>query len=401
MGRVARSLRARRSVSKPEMPGMRTSEIIIPTSSVRSSSNACSPEGARTVSKPCPLKNELSRLRWVASSSTMRMRGALRGFFAASAGMSSVFGHQLEVSDSEDCALRLIGQALNLPAMSQHNLLHDSQAEAGPFFVGGDIRFEDFQALAGRHSRSIVPNFQGTFGSASSAANDLDFTARIHGLSGVEQKVEQRLPKQLLIGLDREVIAGNLELDVFLLDVVIQGAHNFANDRTETDRGAAHLARTRKVDELIQLGCDAIGFIDNFERFCPNFGQSFLLLGNHLRQAANDIERVARFMGQSGGGQIHLLEVRVQLAGPQQTHLQLRGAAKITPGQGQADHGNGCETANDHAHPEILMAGPEEVFRRHANGQAVQASGLKQGPIFLLAHPGRAPTAWPFGSVRG
>src|SRR5207302_7234782 len=115
---------------------MRTSEIIIPTSSVRSSSNACSPEGARTVSKPCPLKNELSRLRWLASSSTMRMRGALRGFFAASAGMSSVFGHQLEVSDSEDRALRLIGQALNLPPVSQDNLLHDSEPKAGPSFVG-------------------------------------------------------------------------------------------------------------------------------------------------------------------------------------------------------------------------------------------------------------------------
>src|SRR5438270_11187841 len=181
----------------------------------------------------------------------MRMRGALREVFAASAGMSSVFGHQLEVSDSEDRALRLIGQALNLPPVSQDNLLHDSEPKAGPFFVGRDVRFENFQALAGRYSRSIVPNFQGTFGSASSAANDLDFTARIHGLSGIQQKVEQRLPKQLLIGLDGEVIAGNLELEVFLLDVVIQGAHNVANDRTDTDRGAAHLARTRKVDELI------------------------------------------------------------------------------------------------------------------------------------------------------
>ena len=86
--------------------------------------------------------------------------------------------------------------------MSQDNLLHDSQAEAGPFFVGRDVRFENFQALAGRYSRSIVPNFQGTFGSASSAANDLDFTARIHGLSGIQQKVEEELSRRLILRLN-------------------------------------------------------------------------------------------------------------------------------------------------------------------------------------------------------
>src|SRR5438045_5283374 len=286
---VARSLRARRSVSKPEMPGMRTSEIIMLMSSLRSSSNACSPELASIVSKPWPLKKESSRLRWLASSSTMRMRGALRGIFAASAAMSSALRYELQVSKAEDRALRLVGQAFDVPPVSEHNLLHDRQAQAGPFFMRGDIRLENFQALTGRHSVAIVANFEGGFRSVCPAANDLDFAAWIHRLSRIQQKVEQRLPKQLLVGLNDQLIAGDVELNIFLLNVVIQRPHYLADHSAKTDCRATHFARARKVDEFVQLGRDPVGFIDNFRRFCPNLRRSFLLFGDHLREAPDDI----------------------------------------------------------------------------------------------------------------
>src|SRR5882724_7284228 len=60
---------------------MRTSEIIMVNSSVRSTSKACSPDETGDVSKPWPVRKEFSKLRCPASSSTIRMRGAfgLRG----------------------------------------------------------------------------------------------------------------------------------------------------------------------------------------------------------------------------------------------------------------------------------------------------------------------------------
>src|SRR6185503_8849161 len=137
-GRTVCSWRARRSVSRPEIPGMRTSEIIMLNSPPRSTSSARSPEGTGTVSKPCVFRNESSRLRWPASSSTIRTRGVFDGVLAASGGMTGTF-RQPQVGDAEQGAVRLVGQAFDLPAVRQHDLLNDGKAETGAFLVGCEI----------------------------------------------------------------------------------------------------------------------------------------------------------------------------------------------------------------------------------------------------------------------
>src|SRR5580765_7599840 len=134
-------------VSKPEIPGMRTSEIIIPTSWSRRTWRACSPEETVVVSNPCPVRNEVSKLRWLASSSTISTRGSLREVFPPSGGMASNPGHELEMSDAEDRTVRFVTQTFDLPAMSEHILTHHGQAQASALFVSGDVGFEDFGSL--------------------------------------------------------------------------------------------------------------------------------------------------------------------------------------------------------------------------------------------------------------
>src|SRR5579883_993925 len=75
-GRDACSSRAWRRVSNPDIPDMRTSEIIIAKEPARNAASAWSPEETDTVSNPWLLRNESSRLRWPGSSSTTRIRCA-------------------------------------------------------------------------------------------------------------------------------------------------------------------------------------------------------------------------------------------------------------------------------------------------------------------------------------
>src|ERR1043165_6578825 len=142
---------------------MRTSEIIMPNFSVRSISNARSPESASTVSKPWLRKKESSRLRWPASSSTIRMRGAGRLFLRTSGGTPAtlaVSGRQFQVSDAEDGAGWVVGPALNFPAVRQDCLLHDGQTQSGPFLVRREVRLENLAPALGRNARAVVAHFQ-------------------------------------------------------------------------------------------------------------------------------------------------------------------------------------------------------------------------------------------------
>src|SRR5208283_762957 len=75
--------------SRPERPGMRTSEIIMLKPPARRVSRACSPDATVTVSKPWLRRKESSRLRCPGSSSTIRMRGPLAPFLRASEAIDS------------------------------------------------------------------------------------------------------------------------------------------------------------------------------------------------------------------------------------------------------------------------------------------------------------------------
>src|SRR5271154_7136647 len=137
MGKEPCSWRARRSVSRPVNPGMRTSEIIMLIFCSRRTCRARSPEETGTVLKPWLERKESSRLRWAASSSTMRRRGVFE--LEDSGGMLLILILDFKVRDAEERPGRFIGQAFDLPAVGQDDLLHDGQAQAGAFRMGGKV----------------------------------------------------------------------------------------------------------------------------------------------------------------------------------------------------------------------------------------------------------------------
>ena len=141
-------------------------------------------------------------------------------------------------------------------------------------------------------------------------------------MDGVEDQVEKRLAQKLFVGLDDDRLHQDLQLDFLFLDVVIQGAGDFAGDGAEIGGGAADFARAGVIDEFVQLGGDAVGFIDDLAGLGGDFGRGALLFGDDLGQAANDVEGIASFVGQAGGGEVQFLEVEVLFAGADKAQLQ-------------------------------------------------------------------------------
>ena len=64
------------------------------------------------------------------------------------------------MADAEDGALRLVGEALDFPAMGQDDLLDHGEAQSGTLLVRGEIRLENFLAAFGRHTGAVIADFQ-------------------------------------------------------------------------------------------------------------------------------------------------------------------------------------------------------------------------------------------------
>src|SRR5215468_4326063 len=171
------------------MPGMRTSEIIMLISSERSTARACSPEATGLVSKPCVFRKESSKLRWPASSSTIRMRGPFGALLTDSVGITSRFSNGFQVADTKNRAARFMRTAFDFPTMSQHDLLHHGQAQTSAFLVSGEVRFEDIFSMLRQDPRTIVAHFNERFRGAHFAGHDLDFTVGFRRLDGVKQEI--------------------------------------------------------------------------------------------------------------------------------------------------------------------------------------------------------------------
>src|SRR5881397_3378093 len=207
MGSAARCLRARRSVSRPEMPGMRTSEIIIAMSSVRSTSSARSPEGATMVSKPWLFRNESRRLRWPGSSSTIRIRGfSAVGIFTAEAlrwrlRSGSRFRSDFQMCNPQDSTFGFVWQTLNFPPVGRNDLLHDCQPKAGAGLSHGDVGLEDLSAVFGRNAGPIITNIECS-GTVPAVSQDLNRAIRLNRLDRVEHQVKERLAQELFVRLD-------------------------------------------------------------------------------------------------------------------------------------------------------------------------------------------------------
>src|ERR1700759_4774079 len=113
--------RARRSVSRPEIPGMRKSEIIMSTGRLASTFNAFSPESTVIVSKFWLRRKESSRGRCGASSSAIRSVGCGEVAGAEVTDKFSGLG-EFDVRDAEDGAAWFVGEACDFPAMCQDDL---------------------------------------------------------------------------------------------------------------------------------------------------------------------------------------------------------------------------------------------------------------------------------------
>jgi hypothetical protein len=116
------------------------------------------------------------------------------------------------------------------------------------------------------------------------------------------------------------------QFDFLFLNVVGQRAHDLVHDGIQRELRAADFARARVVDEFVQLRGDLVGFVHDGADFFPDFRRGFGLFGNHLGHAADDVERVAGFMRQAGGGQVHFPEVRIQFAGADEADLKFGGS---------------------------------------------------------------------------
>ena len=164
----------------------------------------------------------------------------------------------------------------------------------------------------------------------------------------LSSRLNKNLAQQLFVGLDGNRVAAGLDPEFLLLDVVSQGAHDFVDGGVQRDFRAADFARTRVIDEFIQLGGDLVGFVHDGARFFADvLRRRAGLFGKHLRHAADDVERIAGFVREAGGGQVHFPEVRIQFAGADEADLQFRRFGKVAPGQPGADGGNGGQKDDD------------------------------------------------------
>src|SRR4051812_13386444 len=98
----------------------------------------------------------------------------------------------LNMIDAEKRAFWLVGRTRNLPAVGEDDLLDDGKAKASPLFICREIGFENFCAMLGRHTRTIVANFDIGIGRSRLAESQFDIAAVIDRLNGVEHEIKQR-----------------------------------------------------------------------------------------------------------------------------------------------------------------------------------------------------------------
>src|ERR1051325_2720685 len=228
---------------------MRTSEIIMSTGFVASAWSAFSPESTVIVSKFWLFRNDSSRLRCGASSSTMRSVGRLpEAALAVTDGGSSC--GEFDVRDAEDRAAWFVGEACDFPAMSKDDLLHHSKAESSPLLVGGEVGLENLLTLLGGHAGAVVANFNDGAAPIFAIPGHFNFAAAIGGLHRVEQEVEQALAQQLFVSFDRWKFFLHAQAQHFFFEIELQGAAHFADHFSKRDHRRPNFARTGIVDEF-------------------------------------------------------------------------------------------------------------------------------------------------------
>src|SRR5205085_77263 len=124
---------------------------------------------------------------------------------------------------------------------------------------------------------------------------------------------------------------------LLFLDVVIKRANDFVENRMGGQLRGPNLAWARVVDEFIQLRGHFVGFMDDVAGFFADLRLGLGPFGNHLRQTTDDVERVAGFVSETGSGDVHFLEVGIQLAGAKEPKLERKLATTSHPGEAGTD----------------------------------------------------------------
>src|ERR1035437_8980688 len=292
-----------------------------------------------------------------------------------------------QVRDAEDRAFGFVGQARDFPAMREDDLRDDGEAEAGAFLVRGEIGFENFLPVFGRHAVAVVADFQQCFGGTGAAHSNFYLSAFAHGLDGVEEQIEQHLAQELFVGFDGERVAAGFHAKFLFLDVKVQGADDFAGGGGERDFRAADFARARVVDELGELRGDFVGLVHDGFGLGADFGRGVGQARNHLGHAANEVERIARLVREAGGGEVQFLEVRIQFARAHEADLEFGGLAGVAPGEAGTERGDAGEKADDAAQPEVARADGAVIFRGHGEDESVQFALGDERLKFGLGHP--------------
>src|SRR5262249_18739864 len=122
---------------------------------------------------------------------------------------------QFHVTDAKDGAPGFVCEACDIPTVGEDDLLDDSKAQASPGLLSGEIGFEDFGTTIGRNSGTVVANFEQPFVSTALLGKDLNFPCAVDGLNRIQEQIEKGLTQELFIGLNAELLALNLQADMF------------------------------------------------------------------------------------------------------------------------------------------------------------------------------------------
>ena len=207
------------------------------------------------------------------------------------------------------------------------------------------------------------------------------------GLDGIDKEVEQHLAQQLFIGLDGERVANSLDPEMLLLDVVAECADDFLAGGGEGDLGATDFARAGIIDEFRELVGDFVGFIHDDFGLHANLGSGVRKARNQLGLPADEIQRIAGFMGEAGGCEIQFLEVGVEFAGPDEADLQVGRAAGIAPRQTGTQGGNAGKKRDDAAQPPVGVVCRPATLGGHGEHQTVKLPFGGEVFKFRFGHP--------------
>ena len=122
-------------------------------------------------------------------------------------------------------------------------------------------------------------------------------------------------------------------------------------------------------------------------RVCRALQGSVVLLGNHLREPADDVEWVLGLVRQTSRSQSHFPQPGVQLRGADEPHFQFAGFDEISPGQASP-------TTETEARPLMISRSQRSWLERRVHGLGGHDDNHAVNPFFLddrfellLRHP--------------